>query len=287
MFWFILSLGSALCKSLSDVASKQVMAKMGEIAAGCVARGLVAMIALIIVLIQGFPTIGPGFWKAALISGGINIITTVLTLRALKNGELSLVAPILALSPIFLLVTSPIINNQFPTIGGLIGIIVSVSGLYTMKVQEKKAGWLAPFKAVWRSAGAKEALLVAFLYSISANYDSIGSKASSPFFFIMSVNLIIFLSLLLPALKKEGFFRLARENGKRLSLMSIFMAGETGLQFTAFQYAIVPYVISIKRTSALFSVIWGGKLFKEGEFKERFAGALLVVAGLAIIKIFG
>lgn len=83
MYWFILSLGSALSKSLADVNSKRIMAKMGEIAVGCVARGMVALIALIIVLWQGIPTIGPEFLKAALISGVINVATTFLMLRAL------------------------------------------------------------------------------------------------------------------------------------------------------------------------------------------------------------
>ena len=70
--------------------------------------------------------------------------------------------------------------------------------------------------------------------------------------------------------------------------MSVFMAGETGLQFTAFQYAIVPYVISIKRASALFSVIWGGQFFKEKEeFASRLVGVIIVIAGLVIIKLFG
>jgi len=287
MYWFLLSLGSALSKSLADVNSKRIMAKMGEIAAGCVARGIIALVALIIILWQGIPTIGPEFLKAVFISGTINVATTFLTLRALKNGELSLVAPILALSPIFLLLTSPIINNQFPNFWGLIGILLSVGGIYSMKIQEKKFGWFEPIKAIWKSEGVKEALLVAFLYSISANYDSIGANSSSPFFFILTVNFFIFACFLLPAISRKGFFRSIRENFKGLTLVSAFMTSEVGLQFTAFQFAIVPYVIAVKSTSALFSVIWGRQFFKEEEFKNRLVGAIIVVAGLALIKLFG
>lgn len=287
MAWFLLSLGSALSKSFSEVASKKVLASMGEIAAGCVARGLVAFFALLIVLWQGLPDIGPGFWKAVLISSTINVFTTFLTLRALKSGELSLVAPILALSPIFLLLTSPIINGQWPTFLGATGMLMSVSGIYSMKVSEKKLGWFVPIRALWRSKGVKEAMLVAFLYSISANYDSIGTKSSSPFFFILMMNLLIFLCFLVPTIFQKKFFRSVWENKKGLSLMSVFMTSETGCQFTAFEMAIVPYVISVKRTSALFSVFWGKQFFKEEDFKNRLIGALVVVAGLVIIKLFG
>lgn len=287
MYWFLLSLGSALCKSFADVASKKVMTEMGEVATGCVARGMVALFALIVVAFQGIPVIGHDFGKALIICSVINVATTYLSLRALKNGELSLVAPMLALSPIFLLITSPLINNQYPTFGGLIGILLSVSGIYTMKITEKKLGWFEPFKAIWKSRGVKEALLVSFLYSITANYDSIATNNSSPFFFIMSTNSIIFFCFLLPALAQKGFFQQAKEHIGRLSLVSVFMTGETGFQFTAFQYAIVPYVISVKRTSALFSVLWGRQFFREGEFKNRLFGAMAVAAGLIIIKLFG
>ena len=88
MYWFLLSLGSALSKSLADLTSKQVMEKMGEIAVGCVARGLVAVFALIIVFFQGIPVIGQEFWRAMFISGVINVVTTYLSLKALKEGEL-------------------------------------------------------------------------------------------------------------------------------------------------------------------------------------------------------
>lgn len=287
MYWFLLSLGSAFSKSLADAFSKQVMARMGEIAAGCVTRGLVAIFALIIVAWQGVPLIGSGFWKALLISGVINVVATYLTFRALKNGELSLVAPILALSPVFLLLTSPIINAQFPTFLGAIGMLMSVGGIYTLKVTEKKLGWLEPVKALWRSQGVKEALIASALYSISANYDFIGIKNSSPFFFIFVLNFFIFLCFFIPAVSRQGFFRSVWKNKKGLSLMSIFITSETGFQFTAFEMAIVPYVIAIKRTSTLFSVFWGKQFFKEKEFKNRFIGAIIVVAGLVLIKVFG
>lgn len=287
MYWFILSLGSALSKSLVDATFKRLVTKLGEVVVGCIARGLVAFIALIIVLWQGMPVIGPEFWKALLISGTLNVFTTFLTLRALKKGELSLVAPILALSPVFLLITSPIINNQFPNFWGLIGILLSVSGIYSMKIQEKKLGWFEPLKAIWRSKGIKEALIVAFLYSITANYDSIAVRSSSPFFFILLLNLFISLCFLLPAINQKGFWQNLGQNFKGLSLLSFLMVSETGLQFTAFQYAIVPYVISVKRTSALFSVFWGRQFFKEEEFKNRLVGVIIVIAGLVIIKLLG
>lgn len=288
MYWFILSLCSALSKSLSDVASKKVVQTMDEISVSCAVRGLVAFAALFIIAFQGIPDVGPDFMKAVLVSGSINVVTTFLILRSLKDGELSLIAPILALSPFFLLITSPLINDQFPTLLGVIGILFSISGIYLMKIREKKLGWLEPLKAIWRSKGVKAALLVAFLYSISANYDSIGTRESSPFFYILAINFFIFLCSLPFALAGKGFLSSTMKNFKGLAALSVFMTSEAGFQLAAFELAIVPYVISIKRTSALFSVLWGKQFFKEdNEFRDRLGGTILVITGLVLIKLFG
>ena len=85
MYWFILSLCSALSKSFSDVASKKVLQKMDEISVGCVARGLVAFLALLVVIFQGIPNVGHEFMKAVLVSGLINVVTTFLMLKSLKE----------------------------------------------------------------------------------------------------------------------------------------------------------------------------------------------------------
>ena len=55
----------------------------------------------------------------------------------------------------------------------------------------------------------------------------------------------------------------------------------------AYTLSIVPYVISIKRLSIFFAVLFGGYLLREGGIRARAAGSLVMVAGTALIALWG
>jgi len=48
----------------------------------------------------------------------------------------------------------------------------------------------------------------------------------------------------------------------------------------------VPYVISVKRTSLLFGILYGALWFKETNIKERFIGGIIMIIGISIITLF-
>ncbi|MEK7307764.1 MAG: EamA family transporter, partial [Nitrospirota bacterium] len=45
----------------------------------------------------------------------------------------------------------------------------------------------------------------------------------------------------------------------------------------------VAYMISVKRTSLLFSIFYGYIIFKEEKISERLAGSIIMLAGFVII----
>ena len=52
---------------------------------------------------------------------------------------------------------------------------------------------------------------------------------------------------------------------------------------TAISLTLVTYVIAIKRTSVIMSVLWGAIIFKEKGIKERLVGAVIMVLGVVLI----
>jgi uncharacterized membrane protein len=48
----------------------------------------------------------------------------------------------------------------------------------------------------------------------------------------------------------------------------------------------VSYMVSVKRLSILFGVLYGVMFFKETNIKERFLGATVMVSGIILISIF-
>lgn len=64
------------------------------------------------------------------------------------------------------------------------------------------------------------------------------------------------------------------------------MAVLTLFHMIAVSMTLVAYAIAIKRTSILFTVLWGALLFKEKNFKERLIGAAIMLAGVLLITLF-
>jgi uncharacterized membrane protein len=87
-------------------------------------------------------------------------------------------------------------------------------------------------------------------------------------------------------LKKGGFNRPLRK-GSYLSLLSI--GGSNALSLGAYLFALqlapVHHVVCLKRVSILFSVILGRLIFDERFLAERLPGAILMLAGVAVITL--
>jgi len=108
------------------------------------------------------PLLGSQYWIALLVDGTLNVIATILQLKAIKISDLSLTIPLLAFTPLFLLFISPLILGQYPTPLGIIGVILIVIGSYVLNIQRRNAGYLAPFKAMLKHRCPRFMLYTAF-----------------------------------------------------------------------------------------------------------------------------
>ena len=127
------------------------------------------------------------FFEALIISGLINITSTILYHRALFKGDISIVIPILSLTPLFLLFLSPLIVGEFPDSWGLIGTILIVAGSYLLNINIKKQNIFSPFKSLVKDQGTRYMLIVGFIWAISANYDKRGINASSIYQYLIFI----------------------------------------------------------------------------------------------------
>jgi uncharacterized membrane protein len=56
---------------------------------------------------------------------------------------------------------------------------------------------------------------------------------------------------------------------------------------TAYTMAIVPYVITVKRLSLFFSVLFGGFVLHEQRIRGRMFGAVVMILGAVVIGLWG
>jgi drug/metabolite transporter (DMT)-like permease len=285
MTWFFFAFLTALFEALKDVASKKTMATTNEyvVAWGWMLFPLPFLATTL--LFQGIPPIGERFWLA-LVAGVIIVLSSFnLYMKAIKASDLSVTLPMIAFTPLFLLITSPLIVGEFPRPMGLVGIVFIVIGSYVLNIKQRKHGWLAPYKALLHEPGPRLMLLVAFIWSIGANVDKVGVSNSSPFFWLTMIYLCTGLIMTPVVLWHTKSPTEIPRHLKHLIVIGFFMAMAGMSQMTAITMTLVPYVISVKRTSILMGVIFGTLIFKEKGIRERLSGVIIMIVGVVLITL--
>ena len=290
MLWFFLASGTALCESIKDATSKQALKSLDEYS---VLMGFSAIAAVLMgsfmLLTQGIPPLGPKFASALLVGGGLNILAFTLYFRAIKTADLSLTVPLVTLTPLFLLVTSPIIVQEWPTQLDAVGVVLLILGSYILNLHPAQGGSLAPLKAIFTNSGSRTMVGVAFLWSITANFDKVGTLNSSSLFWGTSLLATVALGMVPFVAQKiyqKGLHVVLQPlqvQAKFLALAGAFISVGVSLQFWALTMAPVAQVIAVKRMSALISVLFGAFLFGETGLRERLLGAAIMVSGVAIM----
>lgn len=290
MDWFWLSLVTALTQAVKDVCLKRCLGRMDV---GVVMLGYTLGAAVFLwagVGVVGKPPLGASFWPVLAFAGVLGAVTFFLYGRALGRGDLSLMLPMLAFTPLFLLVTSPLTlgAGEFPAPGGIAGVSFVVVGSYVLNLRERRKGFWGPVAALWTNPGSRLMLLVAAIWSVGANFDKVGLRASSPEFWIAAVYTASAVALL-PGVAGRWRSLPAQVASAPGLLVAAGLLEAVGLvcQMYALTLTLVPYVIAVKRLSIVFGVLLGAALFREPDLGHRLPGALVMVAGVFFIAVFG
>lgn len=290
MMWFFFASFVALFESMKDVFSKKSLGgirNVDEYVAAWAFRFFALAFLLPMLFFIEIPPVGEGFFYALIVSGTLNVATTILYMKAIKASDLSLTMPMVTFTPMFLLVTSPLIVGEFPGFFGIAGILMIVLGAYALNIKKMHDGFFEPFYALLSESGPRMMLIVAFLWSISSNFDKIGVVNSSPIFWTIAVDGFIAV-LLFPVMIvfSRNWGGQVNRNLKTLVPIGIFSALGLAFQMTAISMTLVAYVIAIKRMSALLSVVMGALFFGEKDVRDRLAGAVIMIAGVILIAVF-
>lgn len=286
MTWLILGIFTAFFEAVKDVFGKQNLKKSDEYVVAWSLSFFSVIFLIPWVIYTGIPTLNAQFWISLLIGGSINAVATLLYIKAIKLSDLSLTVPLVALTPLFMLLTSPLIVGEYPKFFDYIGIFLIVIGSYLLNIKEKSQGYLAPFKALLSEPGPKFMLIVAFLWSITSNFDKIGVKNSSPIFWLFSLfgtMSILLLPILLHKTPNPGTKILKQL--PMLATMGFFNAIGVLCQMQALTLTLVVQVIAIKRTSVLMGVLFGHFIFKEKDIQQRLLGAGIMIVGVFFISL--
>ncbi len=279
-------LAAAATLAYRDIISKQISKDISEILSAFTSFFYALPFYLIILL---------GLWLAGYedFSLGFNFVYLILArsltdafaeyfkMLAFARGDLSLVSPFLSLSPIFVLIFSPLITGDPLTTTGIVSIGMIVAGSLVIAWPDKA---LNVDRASRRSA-IVTATLGAFFLGINTCFDRLAVQAGSPVMAGFSMTLVAAVLLAPFALRGKGYLSNMRASNKPLLQRGLLETLYMCLKLTALQHLQGPYVIGLVKSSIIFSVLGGKVVFKEEAFGKRMIGATLVFGGIVCILI--
>jgi drug/metabolite transporter (DMT)-like permease len=286
MTWLVLAILTAFFESLKDVFSKKSLNFLDEYLVACAGMLIAAISLLPILAVVGIPKLGPNFGMAIVIGGLLNVVAYTLYVKAIRIADLSLTSPLSTLTPLFLLITSPLIVREVPTLWDGVGVFLIVIGSYVLNLKSSANGFFSPLRSIFRNKGTRMMVVVAFIWSITSTFDKVGVMNSSPIFWAIVLFAFIGLGILpLVLLKSDNPMQGIRTHWKLLLAAGLANGIGVGCQMVAVGMVAVTQVIAVKRLSALISVGFGYFMFGEKGIRERLLGAAIMVSGVVVMAI--
>jgi len=290
--WFVYALLSAVSLSTTDAFCKRTLSTSSTYVVAWVRWFYSLPFLLPLLLFIEIPQLDRQFWLAVVINIPLEIAAILLYTQALKISPLSLTVPFLSLTPVLLILTSFLIIGEFVTMGGLVGILLVSIGAYMLNISSAVEGkdtgligrFAEPIKTISREKGSLFMIAVAAIYSVTSVFGKIAIQHSSPIFFAVFYMVVLTLALffIVFVMDRKGLFYSIRHPEKFLHI-GAFDALMIIFHFTALKRAEVSYVISVKRTSMIFSVFYGWAWFEEKGVIERVVGSTIMALGVALI----
>jgi len=282
--WYLITILSGFAAATADTFSKQESKYITTIHLSWVREAYALPFMLPLLFFIEIPEVDAIFWWAILVCIIMDLFTTVLYMKAIKIAPLSLTIPYMGLTPVFSLLISYLVLGETVSWLGLVGILFISFGAYILQIDRAKYGLMEPIKAIFKNKGSFYMLIVSFAYAITANIGKVAIIHSSPLFMAIvyfTGLALAFTPLVMTIGKTPPSKMFTRSLGKfKIGLGMAIMAIT---HFTAISMINVAYMISIKRLSLLFAILYGWIVFKEENIKERLLGGMIIIAGAAII----
>jgi drug/metabolite transporter (DMT)-like permease len=288
MLWFFLSLITALSVAVRDISIKALFTDQEPMEIAALELFWALPLLAVACFFVPIPELDTTFWWTFLISLPLNGLAYILYMIAIRASPISLTVPLLAFTPVFMILTGFFILDETITFWGGLGIGSIVMGSYILNLDRVKHGMLTPFSALLKEKGPRLMLIVAFLFSFAA---VIGKKAmlhSSPLFFSYFF-FLVFNTTILTALFLSGRvngLRFTRERKKGMLLGGLLLM-HVSCHAVAIALATAVYMVAVKRSSILFSVLLSWLVLREGHMAFRGPGTLCMFFGVLLITFLG
>ncbi|NBC48627.1 MAG: EamA family transporter [Gammaproteobacteria bacterium] len=236
-----------------------------------------------------FPVADPIYLLVVLIGGLVSGLGGWSLNIAIKRSEVSLVGPILTLTPAFVIIIEWLLTDALPGALGFTGIGLLIAGSYVLALGTSDEDWHRPLVRLFTNPGSLFTLMATICFATASTLGRIGIERSDPLSFavvVAVVNPIVLLTLF--SIQDRRFYRevlppqLIRQV-KPLLLLGVLFALMRLADQIALSMTLASYAMAVKRTAGLFSVLIGRWYFDEGSTRIKLAGSAIMLLGLFVL----
>lgn len=217
-------------------------------------------------------------------------IAFLCVMQSIKNLEISEALPLLALAPGLVAIGGVILINDKLSSSEWFGVFLMLIGAYFLELRKGSTNLLSPFKAMISFSKYAYVLIALLLFTITSLLDRILLKEYNlpPYAFMAFQQLFYAFIFFIIVLIKQGNISQQFKNVDKkiiylIIIISVFTVIYRYTQIEATKLAPAALVLSVKRLSVLFAVIYGGKLFKEENLYIRIASVIIILIGATLL----
>jgi uncharacterized membrane protein len=236
-----------------------------------------------LLLIPLFPLPAAPAWACVVASAALHTGYKISLLRAYEHGELSQVYPLArGTAPLVVALVATLFFGEHAGPAKLAGIVAIGIGVILMSM---KGG--AGFRSLSPQA-LGYALCTALFTASYSIVDGIGARlagTASGFIMFMFVGDGVLMSLYAVLARRSNYFQKILPAWREGLLSGAMSLASYWIVVWAFTQAPLAIVAALRETSVLFAMLFGLLILKEEALHWRWAAAILIVVGIALLRI--
>lgn len=217
------------------------------------------------------------FWVLVLLRALTDTVAEWMKMSAFAHGDISVVASLFSLSPLFLLIASPLITRDPLSLADVIAVALVVAGSLLLVYRPGHVAVATPKQGIALALGAS------LFFALNSCFDRLAVKEGTPVFSGFAMTALSALFLLPLILFRRDRLQSLNEYRGGLLARGVLEIAFMVCKLYALKTLQAPDVVAVQRLSLVLSIIGGRMFFKEGDFKRRLAAGLLIVSGVFVV----
>lgn len=245
------------------------------------------LLSVVCLLFAGFitwPELPVQFWVYSVAGGLAGALGNGFLVKALNEGELSVLAPINSYKSVVGMIGGIILLGEVPDLWGIAGVALIIYGSYwvldtteerfslsLLKRRDIQYRLLAMILTAIEAVFVKKVIISSSVTIAFIGWCCFGALFSFLLMFVYRLNII-------REIKKTG----SSEIGKFAMLVSCMGIMQITTNYT-FEHMDVGYSLSLFQLSSIVSVVFGYRFFKEHDIRKKLLGSIIMITGSVVI----